>query len=65
MQLLIQDLGSPKTPANLEVKLSERGTVHLSQKAWERINAVEVAAGEPHGKPRIKFVKREEMLGIK
>jgi ferredoxin--NADP+ reductase len=65
MQLLIQDLGSPKTPANLEVKLSERGIVHLSQKDWERINAAEIAAGEPHGKPRIKFVKREEMLGIK
>ena len=65
MQLLIQDLGSPKTPANLEVKLSERGIVHLSQKDWERINAAEVAAGEPYGKPRIKFVKREEMLGIK
>ena len=65
MQLLIQDLGSPKAPANLEAKLSEKGIVHLSQGDWERINAAEVAAGEPHGKPRIKFVKREEMLGIK
>jgi ferredoxin--NADP+ reductase len=64
MQLLIQDLTSPKAPANLEEKLSEKGIVHLSQGDWERINAAEVAAGEPLGKPRIKFVKREEMLGL-
>jgi ferredoxin--NADP+ reductase len=64
MQLLIQDLTSPKAPANLEEKLSEKGIVHLSQGDWERINAAEVAAGELLGKPRIKFVKREEMLGL-
>jgi ferredoxin--NADP+ reductase len=65
MQLLIQDLGSPKPPTELQAKLATKGVVRISQGDWERINAAEVAAGEPHSKPRIKFVKREEMLGIK
>jgi ferredoxin--NADP+ reductase len=44
--------------------LSSRGVVHLSQGQWEKINAAEVSAGEVVGKPRLKFTKREEMLGL-
>jgi ferredoxin--NADP+ reductase len=36
----------------------------ISQSNWESINAAEIAAGEPHGKPRIKAVSREELLRL-
>ena len=65
MKLLIEDLKSPKQFSDLESKLQSKGVIHVSQGHWERINAAEVAAGEGRGKPRIKFVKREEMLGLK
>jgi len=44
--------------------LSKRGVVHISQANWELINQAEVAAGEPHGKPRVKFTDRNKMLGF-
>jgi ferredoxin--NADP+ reductase len=36
----------------------------ISQSHWESINTAEIAAGEPHGKPRIKVVSREELLRL-
>ena len=65
MKLLIEDLKSPKSTSDLETTLQGKGVIHVSQGHWERINAVEVAAGEGRGKPRVKFVKRDEMLGLK
>ena len=64
MELLVNDLGKPKPKLELGELLKERGVLHVSQSTWEKINATEVAAGEPLGKPRVKFVKREEMLGL-
>jgi len=64
MELLVSNLREPKPKVELSEKLQERGVIHVSQGAWEKINASEVAAGEPLGKPRVKFVKREEMLGL-
>lgn len=64
MQLLIHELASPKTPVDLESKLKSKGVMHVSQGHWEQINKAEVAAGEPHGKPRVKFTDRAQMLGI-
>ncbi len=64
MELLVSNLREPKPKVELSEKLQERGVIHVSQRAWEKINATEVAAGEPLGKPRVKFVKREEMLGL-
>ena len=64
MQLLIQNLTSPKPVTNLETNLASKGTVYISQVHWERINAAEVAAGEPKGKPRVKITDRKEMLGF-
>jgi ferredoxin--NADP+ reductase len=34
----------------------------VTQQHWQAINAVEVAAGEPLGKPRRKSVAREDLL---
>ncbi len=64
MELLVSNLREPKPKVELSEKLQERGVIHVSQGAWEKINASEVAAGAPLGKPRVKFVKREEMLGL-
>jgi ferredoxin--NADP+ reductase len=65
MKLLIEDLKSPKSTSDLESTLQGKGVIHVSQGHWERINAAEVAAGEMRGKPRVKFVRRDEMLGLK
>lgn len=64
MKLLIEDLENAKPKKELSNLLSSRGVVHLSQGQWEKINAAEVSAGEVVGKPRLKFTKREEMLGL-
>ena len=64
MELLVNNLHAPKPRLDLGELLKERGVLHVSQSTWEKINATEVAAGEPLGKPRVKFVKREEMLGL-
>ncbi|MBU3715776.1 MAG: glutamate synthase subunit beta [Candidatus Nanopelagicaceae bacterium] len=64
MESLIGQLNEPKPRQDLSEKLRARGVIHVSQGAWERINATEVATGEPLGKPRVKFVNREEMLGL-
>ena len=64
MKLLIEDLKEPKQSEDLTELLENKGCTIVSQTHWERINAKEVSAGEPFGKPRIKIVKREEMLEL-
>ena len=64
MKLLMEDLKNPKQGSDLGDILSKRGVVHISQSHWELINQAEVAAGEPHGKPRVKFTDRKKMLGF-
>ena len=44
--------------------LSKKGVIHISQAQWELINQAEVSAGEPLGKPRVKFTDRNKMLGF-
>ena len=62
MKLLVSNLNSPKDNGDITTLLSSK--VHISQEKWEAINAAEVAAGEPLGKPRRKAVTREELLGL-
>ena len=64
MKLLVEDLTTPKQGKNLSDLLATNGTVHISQAQWELINQAEVAAGEPLGKPRVKFTDRKRMLGF-
>ncbi|CAN5503541.1 FAD-dependent oxidoreductase [soil metagenome] len=42
--------------------LDERGVDFVTYEGWRAIDAAEVAAGEPHGRPRVKFCTVEEML---
>jgi ferredoxin/flavodoxin---NADP+ reductase len=62
MNLLVAALKEPKPTAELSSLITTNKVI--SQSHWESINAAEVAAGEPHGKPRIKAVSREELLRL-
>jgi ferredoxin--NADP+ reductase len=62
MKLLVEDLKSAKNNGDVSDLLKEKKFV--SQSHWEAINAAEVASGEPLGKPRKKFVSREDLLKI-
>ena len=62
MKLLVEDLIGAKSSGDITDLLTDKS--YVSQSKWEAINASEVAAGEPLGKPRKKFVRREELLNI-
>jgi ferredoxin/flavodoxin---NADP+ reductase len=66
---LLADVGSGTllNPANpepsaVEALLAERGIRYVSFEDWQAIDEAEVGRGEPHGRPRVKFVRIEEML---
>jgi len=62
MKLLVSKLPiSPKPAFDLGAELDAK---IVTQPIWERINQAEVSAGEPLGKPRLKAVSREELLGL-
>ena len=60
IELLVEDLMSPKNAGDISGLLTHQ--VVVSQEHWQMINEAEVAAGEPHGKPRKKSVFRDELL---
>ena len=62
MNLLVAALKEPKPTTDLSSLITTNKVI--SQSHWESINAAEVAAGEPHGKPRIKAVSREELMRL-
>ncbi|MGZ8665925.1 MAG: FAD-dependent oxidoreductase [Solirubrobacterales bacterium] len=51
-------------PAAVEELLAQRGVRYISFEDWQAIDKAEVGRGEPHGRPRVKFVKVEEMLDV-
>ena len=60
-QLVAKLPSTPKAKFDLNSVLNARV---VSQPIWEKINQAEVAAGEPLGKPRLKAVSREDLLGL-
>ena len=60
MKLLIEDLKAPKDAGDITDVITHNRVV--TQQRWQVINAAEVAAGEPLGKPRRKFVDHQELL---
>ena len=60
MKFLVEDLGTPKSSGDITDVITHNRVV--TQQHWQVINAAEVAAGEPLGKPRRKSVVREELL---
>ena len=62
MKLLVSQLHSPKNSGDVTELITHEKVV--SQMHWEQINAAEISAGEPLGKPRKKGVSREELLNL-
>jgi ferredoxin--NADP+ reductase len=62
MKLLVSSLKPAKNDGDVSDLLVDKKFV--SQPHWEAINAAEVAAGEPLGKPRRKIINKAEMLEI-
>jgi ferredoxin--NADP+ reductase len=69
VQNLLQDVEEQKLlspekpdPAAVEDLLRERSVRYVSFEDWQAIDQAEVGRGEPHGRPRVKFVRVEEML---
>ena len=60
MKLLVEDLKNPKNSGDITDVITHNNVV--TQQHWQAINAAEVAAGEPLGKPRRKSVAREDLL---
>ena len=51
-------------PAAVEKWLAERRPGLVTEQGWQLIDAAERAAGEPHGRPRIKLCSHDELLRI-
>ena len=62
MKLLVSQLDEPKSAGDITEIIAHNKVI--TQMHWEQINAAEVAAGEPLGKPRKKAVSREELLNL-
>jgi ferredoxin--NADP+ reductase len=67
VHLLLEDaaagrLARASEPCDLAEVLAERGGDPVLYAGWEEIDRVEKAAGEPHGRPRVKLCNWEELL---
>jgi len=63
VKLLLEDLKSPKSTRDI-TELISSGHHIVDQTEWQRINAAEVAAGEPLGKPRVKATSIAQLLSL-
>jgi ferredoxin--NADP+ reductase len=65
---LFADLEAGKVPERepiepaIEELLAERAGDHVTYLGWQAIDRAEVSAGEPHGRPRVKFCLVAEMV---
>ena len=65
---LLADLDAGRVPTQasdasaVEAWLAERLPEHVTYSGWEAIDRVEQERGRPLGRPRVKFVRTEEML---
>ncbi len=67
VELLLEDARAGRldrgVPAEVvDELLAERGVSVVTQAAWQAIDAAERAAGEPHGRPRVKLAEWESLL---
>jgi ferredoxin/flavodoxin---NADP+ reductase len=67
VKLLLEDavagrIPHASDPRDLAELLAERGADPVLYAGWEEIDRLEKAAGEPHGRPRIKLATWDELL---
>jgi len=63
VKLLLEDLKSPKSTRDITELISSDHHI-VDQSEWQRINAAEVSAGEPLGKPRVKATSIAQLLSL-
>ncbi len=63
-RLLEDELPTPEDPRPqaIDALLARRGVDVIDFDSWRRIDRIELAAGQEHGRPRVKLVSRAEML---
>ena len=67
---IFEDLETGKIPDRdlatdrgaIEALLVERKPDHVTFEGWQAIDAAEVERGKPHGRPRVKFCRVEELV---
>ena len=67
---LFADLEAGKVPeaelagdrGSIEALLAERRPDHVTFEGWQAIDAAEVEAGKPHGRPRVKLCTVDELV---
>ncbi len=66
---ILQDLSAGRVPGReaedatgILSLLNERAGDHVTYLGWQAIDRAETAAGEPHGRPRIKFCRVQELV---
>jgi len=70
VNLLLEDMAAGKLPeptAEVDALIEELHERHpdvVDYAGWELIDEHERAAGEPHGRPRVKLTRTEELLGV-
>ena len=47
---------------SIEALLTERRPDHVTFEGWQAIDAAEVEAGKPHGRPRVKLCRVDELV---
>ena len=69
VELLLEDLDAGRLPDpadpdrdSLDALIAERRPDAVSYAGWEAIDRLEKAAGEPHGRPRVKLCSFDELL---
>jgi ferredoxin/flavodoxin---NADP+ reductase len=69
VDMLLEDLDAGRLPTptdpdrdSLDAVIAERAPDAVSYAGWQAIDRVEKAAGEPHGRPRVKLCSLEELL---
>ena len=63
VNLILEDLKEPKATMDISMLIPASHQV-IDQAAWAKINAAEIAAGEPLGKPRVKEVSWPKLLSL-
>lgn len=61
---LVPEPAGGASSAAVEALLGERVPGHVTFAGWQAIDRAEVARGEPHGRPRVKFSDVEQMLDV-
>ena len=62
IELLVKDLQRPKNNGDISDLITDQ--MVIDQSGWQKINEAEVAAGEAKGKPRVKSVRRIELIEL-